>query len=107
MAAGSLRKGILANLLNPHPYLFWATVGGPTLIRAYDAAPVAAGAFLAMMYGCLIGSKILTAGVMGKGRSLMSRGVLLVTTRALAVALAALAVVFVRDGLRYLDLLGR
>lgn len=26
----SLHKGIVANLLNPHPYLFWMTVGSPS-----------------------------------------------------------------------------
>ncbi len=25
----SLKKGVLANFLNPHPYLFWITVGPP------------------------------------------------------------------------------
>ena len=29
------------NLLNPHPYLFWIGIGGPTLLGAWDegAAP--------------------------------------------------------------------
>ena len=27
--AKSLRKGVLTNFLNPHPYLFWMTVGTP------------------------------------------------------------------------------
>ena len=29
----SLRKGILANLLNPHPWVFWLSIGGPTTTR--------------------------------------------------------------------------
>ena len=32
--ARSLRTGIIANLLNPYPYLFWLTVGAPTVMRA-------------------------------------------------------------------------
>lgn len=31
-APRSLQKGVAANLLNPHPYLFWFTVGAPTLL---------------------------------------------------------------------------
>lgn len=31
-AWSSLYKGLMVNMLNPHPYLFWLTVGGP-LIR--------------------------------------------------------------------------
>lgn len=30
----SLRKGIIVNVLNPHPYLFWITIGAPTTIKA-------------------------------------------------------------------------
>ncbi len=29
VSPGSLRKGVVANFLNPHPYVFWATVGAP------------------------------------------------------------------------------
>ena len=29
----SLSKGVLANALNPHPYLFWFSVGAPTMLR--------------------------------------------------------------------------
>jgi threonine/homoserine/homoserine lactone efflux protein len=29
----SLKRGIAANLLNPHPYLFWLTVGIPTAFK--------------------------------------------------------------------------
>jgi len=30
-----LWKGALVNLLNPHPYIFWATVGGPALLAGW------------------------------------------------------------------------
>ncbi|MBU8848872.1 MAG: LysE family transporter, partial [Desulfobacterales bacterium] len=32
----SLTKGILVNMLSPHPYLFWLSVGAPTMTRAND-----------------------------------------------------------------------
>jgi len=32
--AESLKKGIITNALNPHPYLFYFTVGGTTLLKA-------------------------------------------------------------------------
>ena len=31
----SLRKGIIANVLSPYPYLFWMTVGAPTVLKAF------------------------------------------------------------------------
>ena len=35
-ASKSLQKGIIVNILSPHPYLFWFSVGGPTTIKAMD-----------------------------------------------------------------------
>ena len=29
--AGSVRRGALVNVLNPHPWIFWITVGVPIL----------------------------------------------------------------------------
>jgi len=31
----SIKKGIIVNAINPHPYLFWITVGVPMIIKAY------------------------------------------------------------------------
>ena len=30
----SLKRGVVTNLLNPHPYLFWLAVGAPTVLKA-------------------------------------------------------------------------
>lgn len=30
----SLQKGVLTNILSPHPYLFWISVGAPVLTRS-------------------------------------------------------------------------
>ena len=32
----SLTKGIFTNLLSPHPYLFWLTIGAPTMTNAMN-----------------------------------------------------------------------
>lgn len=52
-----LWRGITVNALNPHPYLFWATVGGPALVRGWRESPLHALAFLVPFYALLIGSK--------------------------------------------------
>ena len=54
----SLSRGALVNLLNPHPYIFWATVGGPTLLATLDQGAAYAVAFLVGFYTLLVGSKI-------------------------------------------------
>ena len=59
----SLLRGATVNALSPHPWLFWATVGGPTLIAAYNQSPVQAAAFLGGFYTTLIGSKVAVAAL--------------------------------------------
>lgn len=65
----SFLKGLLVNLFNPHPYLFWMTVAGPSLTASYRQhqwAPIAA--FICGFYGCLVGSKVLLAVLIHSGR---------------------------------------
>lgn len=65
-----LAKGIVTNLLSPHPWLFWLTVGGPILVTAWTASPVTGLAFLVGFYGLLVGSKIGVAFLASHGRRL-------------------------------------
>ncbi len=97
----SLATGVVANLFNPHPYLFWLAVGGPTLGRAWDAGSAVAGGFLIAMYGSLVGSKALVAWAVGAGRSVFEHRAYVVLLRGLGVALGVFAAVFLRDALDY------
>lgn len=102
----SIRKGFMANLLKPHPYLFWFIIGAPTLLKAWSVSVIAAALFIVGRYVCLIASNMLIAVLLGRSRSfLRSRGYVNVN-RLLGVALAAFALLFVRDGLRFLLGLG-
>lgn len=73
--AASLGRGVIANFLNPSPYLFWLTVGAPTVLTAWRQSGLAATAFLLAFYVCLVGSKVLVALLLGRTRHLLrSRG---------------------------------
>ena len=98
----SLQKGVAANLLNPHPYLFWLTVGAPILWHAWATSPVNAAGFLVAMYGCLVGSKMLVALLVGRGRTVLTSRAYVLAVRAIGVALLVFAVLLLRDGLLYL-----
>lgn len=90
-AVRSLRQGVVANFLNPSPWLFWMSVGAPLLREAWTAAPVNAVAFVLPFYALLIGSKVAVAWAAGAGRARMSnRGyqALLFGAAALLIALA-------------------
>ena len=50
-----LLTGIGMNLLSPGPWLFWATVNGPLLLKAIDSSPGHALAFLLAFYGTFLG----------------------------------------------------
>jgi threonine/homoserine/homoserine lactone efflux protein len=56
-----LWRGALVNALNPHPYLFWATVGAPALVTGWRVSPWHVLAFLLPFYALLLGSKMLVA----------------------------------------------
>lgn len=75
-ARRDLAHGVLINLLNPHPYLFWATVGGPIVIGAWrDGRTGGVVVFLAAFYGLLVGGKVAVAAVVTRlrGRSQVLR----------------------------------
>jgi threonine/homoserine/homoserine lactone efflux protein len=98
----SLIKGIIVNTLNPHPYLFWFGVGGPTVTKAMKLGMVAPLAFVGSFYVLLVGSKILIAVLVGKSRSfLMGKGYIY-TMRLLGIALCALAIILFGDGFKLL-----
>ncbi|PLY02484.1 MAG: hypothetical protein C0622_05380 [Desulfuromonas sp.] len=100
----SLLKGVLTNLLSPHPYLFWISVGGPLLNRANDLTPWAGGAFLAGFYLCLIGAKVSLALVTGKSKGFLSGRLYLAINRFLGLLLILLAGLLCYDGLKLLGL---
>jgi threonine/homoserine/homoserine lactone efflux protein len=102
-APRSWARGALVNALSPHPYLFWVAVGAPTLILAWGAGPLAAVAFLAGFYACLVGSKMLLAVIAGRSGGRLRGG----AYRAVMVVLGALLLLFaVRLAVEGLRLLG-
>ena len=102
--ARSWSRGAIANALSPHPWLFWMVVGAPTLLGAYAAGgPVAAGAFLAGFYGCLIGSKVTVAAVVGRARRHVVGPGYRWVMRILAVLLVLFAVGLVAEAWRLLS----
>jgi threonine/homoserine/homoserine lactone efflux protein len=98
----SVGKGVVVNLLNPHPYLFWFSVGSPILMKAWRAGVSDAAAFLAGFYFCLVGSKVLLAVLTGRGRNLLTGGLYAWTMRVLGAALLVFAALFGREGLTLL-----
>jgi threonine/homoserine/homoserine lactone efflux protein len=92
-----LRQAVLVNALSPHPWLFWATVGGPLLVEAGDESAALAVAFLAGFYAMLVGAKVGMAGLVEIGRR---RGTSRLLPRSVTARLGSASVVQRFGGLR-------
>ncbi len=96
----SIQKGIIVNLLNPHPYLFWITVGAPIVIKATWSNSSWGVLFVAVFYLLLVGVKALLAILLGRYRKFISDTMYAIVMRLLGVALGLFSFVLFHDGLQ-------
>lgn len=94
----SLLRGALVNFANPNVYLFWVTVGVPTLTKAWTASAPAAVLFVVVFFACLVGGKIAIVLVVARSRALLAGRWYRLSMRALAVMLVAYAGLMAKDG---------
>jgi threonine/homoserine/homoserine lactone efflux protein len=99
----SLRKGIIANFLSPHPYLFWIAIGGPILFNALDVGVSSSVLFVAGFYALLVGSKIIIAMLVGRSRTFLKSNYYLYTIRSLGIVYMVFAFYFLKQGLELLN----
>ncbi len=97
----SFQKGIITNALNPHPYIFWLTIGCPLIIKASVAGIIAPAIFLIGFYFALVGSKIVIAILIGTSDNIFHRYYVIVN-KILGVALIIFAILFLKEGLNKL-----
>jgi threonine/homoserine/homoserine lactone efflux protein len=103
-APKSLAKGIWVNALSPHPYLFWLSVGGPIMYKAFHFGAMAPVAFMGCFYALLVGSKIMLAIVVGRSKTFLSGRCYRYAMRVLGGALCVLALLLFYDGLKLLGM---
>jgi threonine/homoserine/homoserine lactone efflux protein len=97
--ARSLRRGVIANFFNPNPWLFWLTFGAPTVLEAWrHAGGMAVIAFVAAFYILLVGSKIMLALALGKGRRILRDKSYIILMRGLGWLLLVYALFFLSEG---------
>ena len=100
----SLRKGVITNLLNPHPYVFWLGVGVPLIYRAVQSSLLNALVFIGAFFVFIVGSKVVLALIANKSRAFLSGPIYIYLVRALGLLLAFFAVILIRDGLKFLKI---
>jgi len=100
----ALKRGVIANFLSPHPYLFWLSIGGPMIFRSLDAHILATILFVSGFYSLLIGSKICIVLILEKSKTFIKSKHFLYVVRALGITLILFALVFVKDCIKLIGL---
>jgi threonine/homoserine/homoserine lactone efflux protein len=96
----SLRRGMLTNLLNPHPYVFWLTVGAPTVLKAFGVSVPAAAGFVAAFYAGIVGSKMGIALAVDRARGFMGGRGYFIALKILGAVLVVFAAILFAEGVR-------
>ena len=101
----SIRKAVMANMFNPHPYIFWLTIGATTLQNASQKSITAVVVFIAAFYVMLVSSKVAVALIVDKSRDFLKNKAYIWIMRILGLVLLGFAVFFIKDGLEFLGYL--
>lgn len=104
--AQSIKKGKIVNFLNPHPYLFWMSVGMPLIIKLQGENLLAPVLFITSLYSALVGSKMLVAVIVGKSQMFLQGNSYLYILRFLGAMLAVFALILVKDAADLLGIFG-
>jgi len=100
MRKEAFKRAIITNLLNPHTYLFWISVGSPIILKTLQTDASAVIPFLVGFYALLIGSMTLVALVMDRSKSFVKSKYYSYVVRVLGIVLIFFASVFLTEGLK-------
>lgn len=101
----SLKKGVITNFLNPHPYMFWFAVGAPMLLKASQVSTLSGVLFISGFYIFILGSKILVAAVVERFRTFLSSRIYINLLRFLGIILLGFGLSFLWEGWKLLNLI--
>ena len=97
--SNSVKKGILANFLNPYPYIFWIFVGGPILVKTYEAGVLSPIAFLLAFYTAVVGTLISIAFIVQRFRNFLNTKIYTYIVKILGLILVVFSFIFLKEGL--------
>lgn len=100
--ARSFRKGVITNVLNPHPYIFYMTVGAPIIFKGLHQNLMAALSFVGTFLFFLVASKVVLAMAVERSRTFVKGKIYIWLMRILGALLLFFSMVLFRDGLELL-----
>ncbi len=103
-SAGSspFKKGVITNALNPHPYIFYMTVGAPIIFKSINQNIFATVSFVGSFLLLLVGAKVALALVVERSRAFLKGPVYIWVMRILGALLIFFSLVLFRVGFRLL-----
>jgi len=98
----SFKKGVITNALNPHPYIFYMTVGTPIIYRSINQNLLATVSFVGSFLLLLVGSKVVLAMLVERSRAFLKGRFYIRVMRILGALLLIFSMVLFRDGFELL-----
>jgi threonine/homoserine/homoserine lactone efflux protein len=105
ISRNSFKKGVITNALNPHPYIFYMTVGAPIIFKAINQNFFSALSFIGSFLLFLVGSKVILAVVAERSRAFLKGPFYIGLMRILGGLLFFFSIMLFRDGLKLLGLI--
>lgn len=99
LTAKSFEKGVLTNMLNPHPYIFWFFIGVPILIKV--GLPERIIFISSFLFG-IVGCKICLAVLVERGKIFIESKHYKRIIKFLGLVLIFFGLLLLRDGIGYL-----
>lgn len=100
----ALKKGIIVNFGNPHPYIFWISIGGPIILKSLSTHVSATILFIFGFYSFLVGSKVIITLIVEKSKSFINNKYYFSIIKILGIAQIVFGLTFVKMGLDSLNL---
>ena len=100
-----LKKELLSTLGNPHPYIFWLSIGGPIIFKSLNVQVLATILFLFGFYFSLVGSKVTIALIVEKSKSFIKSKYYFSIIRGLGIAQILFGLTFIKIALDSLEVI--
>ncbi|AKB50739.1 transporter, LysE family [Methanosarcina barkeri str. Wiesmoor] len=101
----ALKKGVIVNFGNPHPYVFWFSIGGPIIYKSLNTHVSATVLFILGFYSFLVGSKVAITLIVEKSKSFINSKHYFSIIHALGIAQIIFGLTFIKMGLSSLNIL--
>jgi threonine/homoserine/homoserine lactone efflux protein len=95
----ALKKGIIVNFGNPHPYIFWLSIGGPIIFKSLNTHIWATFLFILGFYSLLVGSKVIVTLIVERSKYFIKSKYYFSIIHILGIAQILFGLTFIKMGL--------